>query len=68
MGGEELFEKIEKKYYTYYFLTSKDEEVDELLGLNWVLMTSNLEASQQLNRKNKGSTRKKDQLLMTQRI
>ena len=34
MDGEELLKRIKKKcLFQLYFLTSKDEEVDELLGL-----------------------------------
>ena len=35
MDGEELIKKIKKKNYSLpvIFLTSKDEEIDELLGL-----------------------------------
>ena len=33
MDGEELLKKLRKNVNSYNFLTSKDEEVDELLGL-----------------------------------
>ena len=33
MDGEELLKKLEKMSIPIIFLTSKDEEVDELLGL-----------------------------------
>ena len=41
MDGEELLKKLRKKTsMPVIFLTSKDEEVDELLGLNLGLMIS----------------------------
>ena len=39
MDGEELLKKLRKKMSSLFFLTSKDDEVDELLGLKLVLMT-----------------------------
>ena len=33
MDGEELLKNLEKNIYASYFFTSKDDEVDELLGL-----------------------------------
>ena len=33
MDGEELLKNLEKNYFASYFLTSKDDEIDELLGL-----------------------------------
>ena len=64
MDGEELLKKLRKKTsLPVIFLTSKDDEIDELLGLKLGaddFIKIRRFFNQSFNRKNKSSTQKKD--------